>query len=195
MQIGIYIVENEEYPIYLENGVYSIDLGDKVEVFTKLYIAQIIANYWSDDSNTFTTEKDGDLYKAEIFIPIYDWIFVTLFYFDKDEQIAQKKVKEMFDDFCDYNKKYEENLERNRKAFMNKVHRFGFINIDDHEIKPNYSKLNFVQFPDGDDEFYILAINAGMKNKSFARGQIFGYKQNIISAGKKTHRLACGMNC
>ena len=22
-----------------------------------------------------------------------------------------------------------------------------------------------------------------------------GYKQSIISAGKKTHRLACGMNC
>lgn len=186
---GSMLHEEQLNRYYEHNGEYFIDIDDQVFPTTKLDIAETVSLYWNLDCNNFDTEKIKNGYRASIFIPIYDDIYITLYGFDKTEEIARKNVQNMFDDFIALYKQYEQNSKRNQISQYKNMKRFAYIpkNREADFSDSIIGNGEWVFFNDNTKSFRELAINTGIPNDARADLPIFGYVENNMLVFFKEH--------
>lgn len=166
--------------IYEDNEKYfELNRTKEIEI-TKLQVTEKITNYWSLDSvkNLKSKKLKDGTFKTIKVIPIYDWISVELFGYGKTEKESINDVDNKFKYFCDYHDKYEQNMNRNKKNFMQKIKKFGFLpkqrDFMDVHIK-TFEHLELVYFKDNDLDFRENAILNGVPSDARADDPIFGY--------------------
>lgn len=161
---------------YEHNGEYFVEMERKIEPITKLEIANEVGMYWDKDCIYTETNQTQNGYCALMNIPIYEDIYICLYNCDETEELAEKGVKEMFDDFIALNEKFEENIERNRVNQQKNMKCFAFIPDNDDCKNPVYENWKLVYFEDGETaDFRELAVREGVPNDARADRPIFGY--------------------
>lgn len=132
LKIGSIFIDDDEIEILQDvDNYYTHNIKETENILTtKLSIAIYISNYWSKDSNSIEVKKDGNIFKATMYIPIYDFIFVELYGSGETKNIAKNQVNLIFNDLISYNNKYKENAKRNYHNFMLNVSKFGIFYKD-----------------------------------------------------------------
>ena len=191
LKIGKIYIDTEEIEILKEfENYYTHEINsNEIKETTKLSIAIYIANYWSDDCNNIDINYINNIYKATMYIPIYDWITVELYSEGTTKDIAENKVKEMFNDFIEYNNKYEENNERNLRKFMSQVAKFGVFYKNRKTSDLENRVFNDVEIvydnPFTNTSFREFIVENGVPDDARVDSMIYGYvKDNIIVFNK-----------
>ena len=186
MLIGKHIIDGIELLWYEKDDKYhQLEDNKKIEL-SKVYLSEQIANYWSFDSIHNTTKKQEDnTYLTTKFIPIYDWIFIELYGYGKTKEESIFDVENRFKIFIDYNEKLEENINRNKRIFMGKIKKFGYLpkKRDEFDIHcETFLDSEIIYFDDCELDFRELAIKNGVPSDARADGPIFGYvnENNLV---------------
>lgn len=182
MKIGTYIIDGDEYDWYCEDGSYyevNINTFDK-KPLTKAFIAQTVGNPWDESCIKNTKIIKDDKVEIVKFIPIYDWIFVQLYGEGKTEEEALKNVNSLYEEMVSYNDKIEDNIDRNLRNQMKRVHRFGIFPKDRlistiDKDNDYYEDMEIIYFEDGEKDFRELAVDEGVPDDGRADEPVTGY--------------------
>lgn len=176
MMTGSEFNEDNDLFFYEQDGKYYEMKDGRIKEISKLQLSIFVSLYWSRSSIKIEImEKDNHFY-SKMFIPIYEDIFLELYEEGKTEKEARNKVQNMFDEFIEYNEKYEENIRRNEINQIKKMHRFVFLPLDRENMKDDLSDLELIYVDDENTlDFRDLAILYGVPNDARADQPIFGY--------------------
>ena len=165
MMTGSEFNEDNDLFFYEQDGKYYEMKDGKIKEISKLQLSIFVSLYWSRSSIKIEImEKDNHFY-SKMFIPIYEDIFLELYEEGKTEKEARNKVQNMFDEFIEYNEKYEENVRRNEINQIKKMHRFVFLPLDRENMKDDLSDLELIYVDDENTlDFRDLAILYGVPN-------------------------------
>lgn len=166
--------ENDSF-FYEENGKYFEDKDGKKKEISKLQLSIYVSLYWSDTSIQIDVEEKENHFYATMFIPIYDEIFMELYADGDSKEKAKKNVKNIFDDFLNYHKKYESNIRRNEIRQLKNMKRFIFLPRETKELYDNILEREVIYVEDNDLDFRDMAISLGVPNDARADEPVFGY--------------------
>lgn len=179
-KIGIYTIDSEEFIWGKERGkFYEVHPdGTKVEL-TKEHMAQVVGSRW-DTIRGCDIVEDDDMFKVELFIPIYDWIDLTLFGYGNTKEEAESNARKFYEELDEYNELIEKNIQRNLERQMENVHKFviipkdrsisSFRNLDEY-----YSDMEVVYFEGNNKELRDLVIELGIPSDGRADEPLTGY--------------------
>lgn len=169
-KIAELIDDTEIIEYFSDSKDYFQEYNNKRIKINKLYLASILGTMWNEESNYIETEEINNMFVAKYIIPIYDWITLILLSNEDTKERAENEVKKLYTDLYEYNKIYEENVNRNKDIFMSKIHKFAYFNNEIH------------YFEDSNKSFRELVIEAGVPSDARADEPIFGYvdENNLI---------------
>ena len=184
MKIATLSVDTNTYDIFLKDGNYvSVNcLNNEENNITKATIAHFyVGNAWDEDSIIDTIEEENGEYIATKFIPIYDFIDISLYGYGKTQSEAKDDLTDRYKDFILYDENINFNIERNRQNHMKKVHRFAIIPVDRQKSifdKNYYENMELIFFKDSLSETRQLLIDSGIPDDGRADDGITGYVEN-----------------
>lgn len=171
--------DDKTIDIHLENeSFFTINESGKKLPTTRIDVCSYIADSWTGRHEEIYVEKENDTFVATCPIIVYDWISIDLYGYGTSKEEAIKNVEDTYDRCVKYYEAFEENIEKNKKAFFSKVHKFGFLPIDRNHFDVNDKHLpesELVFFEDNDLDFRENAFLNGIPSDARADSPIFGY--------------------